>query len=68
MEGLARVFGSRRRYEAAQKAGRIGQWPLARGTGSIEHAPGPLGAWTAFRDLPAVPGEAFRDWWRTRSS
>ncbi len=68
MEGLARVFGSRRRYEAAQKAGRIGQWPLARGGTSIEHAPGPLHAWTAFRDLRPVPGEAFRDWWRTRSS
>ena len=68
MEGLARAFGSRRRYEAAQKAGRVGQWPLARGAGNIEHAPGPLHAWTAFRDLRAVPGEAFRDWWRTRSS
>jgi L-lactate dehydrogenase complex protein LldF len=68
MEGLARAFGSRRRYEAAQKAGRVGQWPLARGAGRIEHAPGPLHAWTAFRDLRAVPGEAFRDWWRTRSS
>jgi L-lactate dehydrogenase complex protein LldF len=68
MEGLARVFGSRRRYEAAQKVGRVGQWPLARGAGRIERAPGPLHAWTAFRDLRAVPGEAFRDWWRTRSS
>jgi L-lactate dehydrogenase complex protein LldF len=68
MEGLARVFASRRRYEAAQKAARAGQWPLARGAASIEHAPGPLQAWTAFRDLRAVPGEAFRDWWRTRST
>jgi L-lactate dehydrogenase complex protein LldF len=68
MQGLARVFASRRRYEVAQKAGRAGQWPLARGGDRIEHAPGPLRAWTAFRDLRAVPGEAFRDWWRTRSS
>jgi L-lactate dehydrogenase complex protein LldF len=68
MEGLARMFGSRRRYEAAQKAGRIGQWPLARGRSRIEHAPGPLHAWTAFRDLRAVPEQAFRDWWRTRGS
>jgi L-lactate dehydrogenase complex protein LldF len=68
MEGLARVFASRRRYEAAQKVARAGQWPLARGRARIEHAPGPLQAWTAFRDLPAVPGEAFRDWWRNRSS
>ena len=68
MEGLARVFASRRRYEAAQKAGRAGQWPLARGAERISSAPGPLHAWTAFRDLRAVPGEAFRDWWRTRGS
>jgi L-lactate dehydrogenase complex protein LldF len=68
MEGLARVFASRRRYEAAQRAARAGQWPLARGGRSIEHAPGPLRAWTAFRDLRPVPGEAFRDWWRNRSA
>ncbi|MGW1544679.1 LutB/LldF family L-lactate oxidation iron-sulfur protein [Streptomyces sp. NPDC002309] len=29
--------------------------------------PGPGGAWTGTRDLPAVPAEPFRDWWqRTR--
>ena len=67
MEALARVFASRRRYEAAQKAGRAGQWPLAR-SGRIEHAPGPLHAWTAFRDLRPMPRQAFRDWWRTRGS
>jgi L-lactate dehydrogenase complex protein LldF len=68
MEGLARVFASRRRYEAAQKAARLGQWPLARGRSVISGAPGPLHAWTAFRDLRAVPGEAFRDWHRKRSA
>ncbi|GAA2402881.1 LutB/LldF family L-lactate oxidation iron-sulfur protein [Streptomyces glaucosporus] len=26
--------------------------------------PGPGSAWTATRDLPAVPAESFRDWWR----
>jgi L-lactate dehydrogenase complex protein LldF len=29
--------------------------------------PGRTGkAWTGTRDLPAVPAESFRDWWRTR--
>lgn len=29
--------------------------------------PGPGRAWSASRDLPAVPAEPFRDWWlRTR--
>ncbi len=26
--------------------------------------PGPAGAWSASRDLPAVPPEPFRDWWK----
>ncbi len=31
--------------------------------------PGAAGAWSASRDLPAVPAESFRDWWRrTRST
>ena len=30
MRALARVFANRRLYEAAQRAGRLGQWPLVR--------------------------------------
>ncbi|EGX55619.1 iron-sulfur protein, partial [Streptomyces zinciresistens K42] len=26
--------------------------------------PGPGRAWTAARELPAVPAEPFRDWWQ----
>jgi Lactate utilisation protein B, C-terminal len=26
--------------------------------------PGKLGAWTRGRELPKVPGPAFRSWWR----
>ncbi|SFT13410.1 L-lactate dehydrogenase complex protein LldF [Streptomyces harbinensis] len=29
--------------------------------------PGPGRAWTASRDLPAVPAEPFRDWWQRRT-
>jgi L-lactate dehydrogenase complex protein LldF len=63
LEAIGRVFTSRRRYEAAQKLARAGQLPLARG-GTISRLPGELGGWTAARDLPAVPRQSFREWWR----
>jgi L-lactate dehydrogenase complex protein LldF len=66
MVAMARVFRSRRRYEAAQKLARMGGRPLAR-DGRIEHRlPGPLGGWTMSRDLPAPPAETFREWWAKR--
>jgi L-lactate dehydrogenase complex protein LldF len=63
LEAMGRVFTSRRRYEAAQKLARAGQLPFARG-GTISRLPGELGGWTAARDLPAVPPQSFREWWR----
>ena len=66
MRAMARVFADRRLYEAAQRAGRLGQWPLVR-EGKIARLPGPLGGWTSMRDLPPVPRQSFRDWWRGRS-
>jgi len=65
MRVLARTFASRRRYEAAQRAGRAGQWPFAR-RGRIERLPGPLAAWTRARDMRAIPKQSFRQWWRER--
>jgi len=65
MQALARVFASRRAYESAQRAARRGRGPFVR-HGSIRQLPGPLGAWTSARDLPAVPQQSFRDWWRAR--
>jgi L-lactate dehydrogenase complex protein LldF len=63
MDTVARVFASRRRYELAQKLARLQRGPLAA---LGDHAPG-LGAWTDARDLPEVPEQSFRDWWRSRS-
>jgi L-lactate dehydrogenase complex protein LldF len=65
MRGLARVFASRRAYETAQRAARRGQGPFVSG-GAVRRGPGPLGAWTAARDLPAVAEQSFRDWWRAQ--
>jgi L-lactate dehydrogenase complex protein LldF len=66
MRALARVFADRRLYEAAQRSGRLAQWPLVR-EGKIQRLPGPLSAWTTTRDLPPLPPQSFRDWWRARS-
>jgi L-lactate dehydrogenase complex protein LldF len=61
MRLLARAFSSRRRYEAAQRLARLGGGPLGR------LPVGPLAGWTAMRDLPEVPAQSFRDWWRGRA-
>jgi L-lactate dehydrogenase complex protein LldF len=66
MRALARVFANRRRYEAAQRALRLGRTPLR--SGRLTRAlPGPLSGWTATRELPPIPQQTFRDWWATRS-
>jgi L-lactate dehydrogenase complex protein LldF len=61
MKLAARVFGSRRAYERAQRLARAGRGPMAR------FPLGPLKAWTAARELPEVPEQSFRQWWRTRN-
>jgi L-lactate dehydrogenase complex protein LldF len=55
MKGMAAAFGSRRRYEGAQRLARLGRGPLAKAA---------LPGWTAMRELPEPPRETFRDWWR----
>jgi L-lactate dehydrogenase complex protein LldF len=62
MSAVGRVFESRRRYEAAQRLGRLGRGPLTK-----LPATGPMAAWTASRDLPEIPAQSFREWWRERS-
>jgi L-lactate dehydrogenase complex protein LldF len=66
MRAMAVSFYSPRRYEAAQRAARAGARLVAR-DGTIERLPGPLAGWTVSRELPAVPAQSFRDWWRERS-
>jgi L-lactate dehydrogenase complex protein LldF len=57
MAAMARVFSSRRAYEAAQRMAKLGRGPLAGAA---------LRPWTRSRELPAVPDQTFRDWWRSR--
>jgi L-lactate dehydrogenase complex protein LldF len=61
MRVLAAAFASRPRYERAQGLARLGRGPAAKLRG------GPLSAWTDARDLPEVPAQSFRDWWRSRA-
>ena len=49
----------------AQRLGRAGQGPLER-DGRIDWLPGGLSGWTESRDMPALPAQSFREWWRTR--
>jgi L-lactate dehydrogenase complex protein LldG len=55
MRALYMAFASRPRFEQAQRLARRGA-PLAK-------LPWPLSGWKATRDLPAPPGETFREWW-----
>jgi L-lactate dehydrogenase complex protein LldF len=64
LRGLARVMADQGRYERAQRLARRAQRPLVR-DGALRRAPG-LGAWTQLRDLPALPPQTFREWWRGR--
>ncbi len=66
MRAMAKTFSERRLYEGAQRAARIGQWPLARG-GAIHRLPGKLAGWTQARDLEPIPEQTFREWWKSRN-
>jgi L-lactate dehydrogenase complex protein LldF len=59
MAAMARVFSSRRAYETAQRAARLGRGPLASAA---------VRPWTRTRELPDVPAQSFREWWRARSA
>jgi L-lactate dehydrogenase complex protein LldF len=66
METMARVFASRRRYEAAQRTARVTARAVTQDGLVRPQLPGPLGAWLSSRDLPAPAAESFREWWRAQ--
>jgi L-lactate dehydrogenase complex protein LldF len=67
MKLMARIFADPKQYEEAQRLGRLGQWPFVHGN-AITALPGPLGGWTTLRDLPPLPKQSFREWWRSRQT
>ncbi len=67
MKLMARVFADQMQYEEAQQLARLGQLPFVH-RGAITSLPGPLGGWTALRDLAPVPLQSFRGWWRARQA
>ena len=67
MRSLARIFAEPRRYERAQKLGRLGQGMFVHG-GVITRLPGPLAGWSSARDLLPLPRRTFREWWRQHSA
>ncbi len=61
---LGRVFLDRRRYERAQRLGRMLQRPAVR-KGRVRWFVGPLRGWGTSRELPALPRQTFREWWES---
>jgi L-lactate dehydrogenase complex protein LldF len=59
MRAMAWVFADERRFAAAQRAARLA--PLGR---LVPDPLSPLYRWTSARDLPPIPAEPFRAWWR----
>ena len=66
LRAVARVLADPRRYEQAQTLAHVGASLSAPG-GGPPRLPG-LGGWRESRDLPRVPRESLRRWWRRRPS
>jgi L-lactate dehydrogenase complex protein LldF len=63
---LLRVLSDRHRYQAAQRALRLGRAPLR--SRLARALPGPVGGWTSVRELPEIPERTFRQWWSSHES
>lgn len=66
MKMMARIFLSHERFESAQRMGRLLEKPFVGKDGWVHKLPGLAGQWTAARDLEAMPGQTFREWWQSR--
>jgi len=66
MQGALVLFENPALFAWAQRLGRVGQVPLER-DGRIDWLPDGLSGWTESRDMPALPPQSFRAWWRQRT-
>jgi len=66
MAAASWVLARPARYQAGQRAGRLGR--LASRDGRLRRLPPPLAGWTVARDAPAPPAQTFREWWRAHSA
>ncbi len=62
-KGFENTMRSPALFKISGKAGRLAQKPLVRGE-AIGPMPGPMGAWTQYRDLPALAKKSFRELWK----
>jgi L-lactate dehydrogenase complex protein LldF len=66
MKAAAWAMSDAANLSTARYFGRIGQKAFTN-NGVIHHLPGMMSAWTATRDMPAIPPESFRQWWAKRA-
>ena len=64
MKTMGRVFQSEWLLRKAHRLARLGQGPFLDDN-VVSSMPG-LSAWTRGRDLPAIPKQSFREWWKKR--
>jgi L-lactate dehydrogenase complex protein LldF len=62
-KGFENTMKSPTLYKISGKAGRLAQRPLLRDD-SVRPLPGPMSAWTNYRDLPPLAEKPFRELWR----
>jgi L-lactate dehydrogenase complex protein LldF len=63
MRAVGVVFRHPALLALAQAAASVVQKPWVT-EGEISHLPWPLSGWSVSREMPAVPSESFRAWWR----
>lgn len=62
MRGFKVLMGNYKTFRKGVKLGQIGQKLLVR-DGYIKSQMGPLKGWTAYRHIPALPKQSFRERW-----